>query len=140
MWDGRLARHSNVCQGRLPVLLMSSQNEQPTPHPTRITPNYAPASLDLPWYRHRGFRRLAVIAIVLTVALCIAYVYRYVPHYLKLRGLQNKCLAYTAPPDEIVCSELPADIAKLPASSQEYWLDLSAKPQIVLHRPICWAA
>jgi hypothetical protein len=117
---------------------MSQSDDQPTPQAALITPNYAPASLDLPWYRHQGFRRLAVIAIVLVVASCVAYVYRYVPHYWRIGRLQNKCLDYNVPPDQVVYSELPADIAKLPATSQEYWLDLSPRPPVVLRRPDCW--
>jgi hypothetical protein len=118
---------------------MSRTNDQQAREPALITPHYAPASLDLPWYRQRRFRRLAAGAVILIVAFYIAYVYRDLPRFWNIARLQNKCLAYTAPPDQIVYSELASDIATLPASSSEYWLDLSANPSRVLHRPKCWA-
>ena len=103
-----------------------------------LTPNYAPASLDLPWYRQPRFRRFLFVLALLLVSFVIAYIYRDLPGVVRFRHLQNRCMGYNAPADRVVYSELPSDIAKLPSTSPEYWLDLSAKPSNVLYRPSCW--
>ena len=113
-------------------------DDQSTPKAALITPSYAPASLDLPWYRRRGFRRSLFVLALLCVACTIAYIYRDLGEVLRFRRLQNKCMEYRAPADQIVYSELPSDIAKLPTTSAEYWLDLAASPPNVLFRPNCW--
>jgi len=117
---------------------MSRSNDQSTPQAALVTPQYAPASLALPWYRQRSFRRGIAGVILIMIALVIGYAYRDLPQHWKFARLQNRCFAYTAPNEQIVYSEIPTDIAKLPASSPEYALDLSVTPSSVFHRPQCW--
>jgi hypothetical protein len=86
-----------------------------------ITPGYAPAALNLPFYRRRYFRWTLWLALAFALACGVSH---YLPDFRvnwKRSQAQKRCLAYTAPPDQVVFSKLPEDVATLPKISPEYF-------------------
>ncbi|HEV8606759.1 MAG TPA: hypothetical protein VGQ99_15395 [Tepidisphaeraceae bacterium] len=112
--------------------------DQPEPRPALLTPTYAPPARATPWHRRRRFRIGSAVAFAIIAALGALYFWRAVPKLWQLSRLQRKCLAYTAPPDQVVYSEVPGDVATLPATSPQYSLIPSSNPPAVTLVPTCW--
>src|SRR5258706_9196576 len=80
------------------------------PHPTISPPEYAPAP---PLHRTRRFRRLLLIVALLAIVAASLRWGRDIASRAVLLYHQRACRLYTAPPDQIVFSSNPSDIAAL---------------------------
>lgn len=112
----------------------SASSASPGPESPRLT--YAPPP---PWHRRRRFRR-AVGVVLLLAATVVGWRYTG-PAWARgrLLYLQHKCLAYTAPPDQVVYEQDPARAAALLAQPGYANPAAAGSSTEAALTPRCWA-